>query len=235
MKIAIIGSAPSSVGLAPYDDPSWEIWGCSSGAAPFARRVSAWFELHHYGPGDPRQYMHTPEYVKFLRELKQPVHMIRHYEDIPSSVPYPKAEVQAEFGEYFFTSSIAWMTALAIQQKPTEIGFWGIDMAARDEYGYQRAGLHHFITLARMRGISITVPAESDLLRPEPQYGCREPSPMAIKMMTRKKELEARLNGLQAHYDAMFREMLFLRGALDDLDYWQTIWSDQDPKSIAGG
>jgi hypothetical protein len=235
MKIAIVGSAPSSVGLAPYDDLSWEIWGCSSGAAPHARRVSSWFELHHYGPGDPRQYMLAPEYIKFLRDLKQPVYMIRHYDDIPSSVPYPKDAVQKEFGEYFFTSSIAWMAALAIQQKPTEIGFWGVDMAARDEYGYQRAGLHHFITLARMRGIAITVPVESDLLRSEPQYGCREPSPMAVKMMTRKKELEARLNGLQAQHDATFREMLFIRGALDDLDYWQTIWSDQDPKSIAGG
>jgi hypothetical protein len=32
-KIALIGSAPSSVGAAPYADRSWTIWGCSPGAA----------------------------------------------------------------------------------------------------------------------------------------------------------------------------------------------------------
>lgn len=235
MRIALVGSAPSSVALAPYDDPTWEIWGCSGGAFPYARRVSAWFEAHHIGPGDPAQYALTPEYIQWLKALTVPVYMTRHYEEVPASVPYPVDAVVGEFGEYFRTSTIAWMMALAIQQKPTEIGLWGVDMAAREEYGYQRAGLHHFITIARMRGIPVTVPMQSDLLRPEPVYGYREPSPMAVKMMTRRKELEGRINALQVQHDDTFRQMMFLRGALDDLDYWQNIWCDQDPKSIAGG
>src|SRR5690606_11158325 len=137
----------------------WDIWGCSSGAADHARRVSAWFELHHYGEGPPEQYAMRPDYVAWLRKLTVPVYMIRAHEDIPNSRPFPVDTVKGEFGEFFWTSSVAWMTALAIMQSPEEIGFWGIDMAAREEYGYQRAGLHHFITVARMKGIKITVPS----------------------------------------------------------------------------
>ena len=32
LKIALVGTAPSSRMLAPYNDPSWKIWGCSPGA-----------------------------------------------------------------------------------------------------------------------------------------------------------------------------------------------------------
>ena len=28
LKIALIGSAPSSIQQAPYHDPSWLVWGC---------------------------------------------------------------------------------------------------------------------------------------------------------------------------------------------------------------
>ena len=45
-KIAVCGSAASSVGFAPYDDPSWEIWSCSP-ANKGAPRVDVWFELHN--------------------------------------------------------------------------------------------------------------------------------------------------------------------------------------------
>jgi hypothetical protein len=37
-KIAVMGSAPSSVALAPFGDPSWEIWGCSPGLYYQAKR-----------------------------------------------------------------------------------------------------------------------------------------------------------------------------------------------------
>ena len=33
-KIAILGTAPSSMALAPFKDPAWSIWACSPGAFP---------------------------------------------------------------------------------------------------------------------------------------------------------------------------------------------------------
>ena len=43
LKVALIGTAPSSRDLAPFNDLSWKIWGCSPGcwaSAPRASRVN---------------------------------------------------------------------------------------------------------------------------------------------------------------------------------------------------
>lgn len=233
-KIAIVGSAPSSAPLAPYDDPAWDIWGCSGGTVTFMKRVSMWFELHEW-KGDPAVYGWPPAYADFLRNLKVPCVMFREYPDIPMSVAYPEAAARREFGDYFWTSSIAWMAALAILQSPEEIAFFGIDMAAQTEYFEQRSGLHYFTQVARSRGIKVWAPPQSDLLRPRPQYGMREDSTSVVKLMVRRKELQARQADAQRRQDEAFREQLFLQGALDNLDYTLAIMADQDPKSIAGG
>ena len=50
LKIALIGSAPSSIQQAPYHDPSWLVWGCSPGAYGVVPkgRSNVWWELHLY-------------------------------------------------------------------------------------------------------------------------------------------------------------------------------------------
>lgn len=46
-KIAILGKAPSSQGLAPYNDPSWEIWILNTiGYLKESPRWDRQFELH---------------------------------------------------------------------------------------------------------------------------------------------------------------------------------------------
>lgn len=232
MKIAIVGSAPSSAGLAPYDDPSWTIWACSPGAIPHVRRFDAWFELHYYTPQDLKYCGMDEGYLGWLRQCPAPIYMMDVYEDIRQSTKYPKDEVQKRFGEYFYTSSIAWMLAFAIMACPEEIALYGVDMASRDEYGYQRAGCHHFITIARLHGIKVTAPVQSDILRPEPEYGLREFSPITAKMVVRKRELESRLSDARSRQETAAQEMLFLQGALDDVDYFMSIWSDQDHRCI---
>ena len=219
MKIAILGSAPSSLSLAPYEDASWEMWGCSPGAAAHVRRASVWFELHRWG-----QDWLTDSYRQFLAKVPT-VYMIEPVPEVPNSVAYPKDEMLAEFGPYFFTSTPAWMLALAISQQPEEIGIWGIDMAATDEYALQKPGCIRFIEIAKARGIKITVPNESDLLRPTPLYGFSEASPMMTKLLARKAELQRRLDHNLSQTDAMVREGMFLKGALDDLEYVLGTWA----------
>lgn len=225
MKIAIIGSAPSSIRLAPVDDDSWEIWGCSPGAAsvlqPRIDRIDRWFEIH------PLQGVLGlgPEYLAFLRALKgKPVYV---FEDIPGvdlNIPCPKEKLVEEFGPYFFTSTIAWMLGHAIMQKPTEIGLWGADMSATEEWGYQRAGCHYFIREAEARGIKITIPPQSDLAQPTMLYGATEADPMWIKLDVRREELRHRLRSEEAKHEESGRQMLYLRGALDDLEYMRNTW-----------
>lgn len=233
LKIALLGSAPSSLHLAPISDPSWLIWGCSPGAFPaigtHVNNLSAWFELHRWEPpviGVAAQQVpwFSPEYVQWMSQLKCPVWMKDHVDAIPTSQPYPVAEMIEQFGPYFFTSSLAWMFAMALLLEPQEIGLWGVDMSATEEWGNQRNGCHYFIQLAQAKGIKVTIPGESDLLRPPPLYAVVESSDMHIKLLARQRELNGRYNAAVQQRDAAMQTILFLQGALDDLQYMLSTW-----------
>lgn len=222
MRIALIGSAPSSVQLAPYSDPSWTIWACSPGAIPHVKKLDAWFEIHGFPHPD-----FTPDYLAWMQQLTVPVYVIdKSLPDIPQAATLPVEDLLAKYGKYFFTSSLAWMFAMALEQpEVTEIGLWGVDMAATEEYASQRPGCHFFITLAQARGIKITTPKESDLLRPPPLYGVTLfESHMARKLAVRRKELEAQLATATNTYENAAREIMFFKGAIDDLNYIQSTW-----------
>lgn len=119
MKIAVMGTESNSVHLAPFGDPSWQIWGCSPGLYPIVPRVDAWFELHRWEPpviGQPSKQVpwFTPEYVAWMDQRTCPVWMNAKVPEVRSSVPLPVGDLTKKWGYYFFTSSIAWMLAMAI-------------------------------------------------------------------------------------------------------------------------
>jgi hypothetical protein len=133
VKIALIGSAPSSVALGPYHDQSygqfiqakppsayppaiyveqrWDIWVCSPGAFGIVPRANRWFEVHRWEPG---KTWFSPEYCQYLREFNGPVYTGGPIPEIKNHVIYPYREVEAEFSSYFLTSSLALMAAEAI-------------------------------------------------------------------------------------------------------------------------
>jgi hypothetical protein len=231
MKIALIGSAPASVRLAPYRDAAWKIWGCSPGAYAVVERADAWFEMHRWEPpviGRPDLQVpwFSPEYCLWLKQFQGDVYMAEQLPDVPRSIAYPWQEMVDKYGPYFMNSSLSWMFALALEQPGIEeIGLWGVDMSATEEYGYQRAGCHYFITLAMQRGIKVTVPPESDLLLPKPLYGIGETHPMMIKLTARMRELDGRIMGAQQRFEQAKQEIQFLSGAKDDLNYHLQTWT----------
>lgn len=234
-KIAIIGSAPSSIHLAPYGDPSWQVWACSPGTYPVLPRCDKFFELHRWEPGQigkPNTQVpwFSPEYCAWMAQQSCVV-MYEAVPEITNSVRLEREALVAKYGSYNFTSSIAWMMAMAIDEVlaskdngPHAIGLWGVDMAATEEYGYQRAGCQFFAQLAQQLGIQIVVPPESDILVPPPLYGVVEHSHMHIKLNARKKELENRLHGAVSRKVQASNEELFLQGALDDINYMMGEW-----------
>ena len=259
MKIAILGSAPSSLHLAPHGDHSWKVWGCSPGVYHAIGHVNAWFELHRWEPGvvgkaATQKPWFSPEYVEWMARLVCPVWMYDRVPEIPASARLPIEDLKAKYGTYFFTSTPAIMMACAIEDiledrekrkaaaqaraaaglqlkddpadEPDVIGLWGIDMAATEEYGYQRAGCQHFLLLASQLGIEIMVPPESDLLRPMPVYGLCESSHWHIKGTIRRRELENRLANAKAAEQNIIREIAFISGALDDHNYHMQTWME---------
>lgn len=234
-KIALVGSAPASVRLAPYQDPSWEIWGCSPGVYGVAPRVNAWFELHLWEPG---QTWFSPEYVQWLNALPargvtlwtgapDPDRVSYGPSPVPGAQVLPWKEILGEFDDmqYFCSSSLFWMMAMAIRAGATKIGLWGVDMAATEEYEMQRAGIHFLAYVARARGIEVGCPPESDLFTPRFRYGIDEWTHSFRKVRARHQELALRRNAAQTEMQNKQIETAFLNGALDDLQYMGQTWA----------
>lgn len=226
LRIALVGTAPSSRMLAPYRDPTWTIWGCSPGNMNTIPRVDAWFEIHGVALNDPEDAHYAPQYIQWMNNLPVPLYM-QDQQLCPKAITIPKDDLIAEFGPYFFTSSFSWMMAMAIKAIEangivpgvSEIRLFGIDMASREEYIIQRPGAYHFFQEAARRGIKISAPNESDIMQPPPLYGYSDVSPFGTKLRARKKEIAGRLGPMRQQRADIDRNITYLEGALEDLDY----------------
>ena len=207
MKIGILGTA-HTFHQAPFNDASWELWACNLGEPP---RWDRWFQLHNDETIDG-----NPGHRGWLAAQTKPVYLQRADPSIPAGVRYPMAEMAAKYGTWFFTSSIAFMLALALEDEGlTEIGLWGVDMADSTEYGAQKAGCRFFLQLARMRGIRLTLPPECELLVPGKIYGFDGPSWLETKVAARHGELTARMQQVEGRRTALMLEKASLMGKRD--------------------
>ena len=286
MKIAVLGSAGSSVQLAPFTNDNYrkwvegkteslarahaqihdefEIWGCSPGCWAVIPRATRWFEVHRWEPG---RAWFSPEYCQFLRDFKGIVYTGAVVEEIPSHQVYPIDEMEEKFSSYFMTSSLALMTALAIdtiekiraaraafrgtettgavvrelaakmlppgvdqaeldkEDKDDVIGMWGVDMAADEEYVYQRPGCQFFVIEAQRRGIGFYLPPESDLMRPKPVYGVSEWYHNYIKLTARARELSGRAGNLQKQIADSTNQLAATQGEQYALNYFVDTWT----------
>jgi hypothetical protein len=223
LKIALIGTAPSSRMLAPFGDPSWQIWGCSPGNMNALPRVSIWFELHSNLLW-PEYESYGRPYIEWLKAQAFPVYM-QDQALVERATTFPMRDMVAEFGQDFFTSSFAWMMALAIKMGATEIALYGIDMASRDEYIRQRPGFYFFKHQAEKRGIKVSAPHESDIMQSPPLYAYVDSTPFGRKIRARTVEIEQRLGPMQQQHGQLGNNITYLQGAKEDLDYFESIWS----------
>lgn len=233
LKVALIGTAPSSRMLAPFNDPTWQIWACSPGNMRALPRADVWFEVHGNLLWPENRHYGEP-YLAWLNEQTFPVYM-QDNSLVPRATPLPYRELVAEFGPYFFTSSFAWMMAMAMMKGAKEIALFGIDMASRDEYILQRPGAYYFFMEAQRRGVKMMAPYESDIMQPPGLYGLSEVTQFGRKMLARKVELEARVRDLKAQRDNSATQITYLEGALEDLDYVNQIFGGVQNNSLTTG
>lgn len=213
LKVAIVGKAPSSLAFAPYKDESWEIWWLGTGAHLIPRWTRC-FELHELGEGRKRW---PAEYWQWLTtDHGRPLYIQQGQAEIPHARVYPQQPIVAEFGRYF-TSSIAWMIALAIQEGAAEIGLWGVDMATDTEYAYQRANCEYLLGVAVGRGISVSVAAESPLCKCVGMYAFDGKSDDYHRhLAARKKELSEAQQEIDKVFSNAQNAKWKLQGMLDE-------------------
>lgn len=120
------------------------------------------------------------EVIPGLGTLGIPIYMQQLWPEVPNAIIYPLEHIKNQFGDYF-TNSISYQIALAIDEGFEEIHVFGVDMAVsspqllHDEYSHQRPSVEYFLGIAIGRGIKIFVPDTADLLKTRYLYGWDEP------------------------------------------------------------
>ena len=187
-QLAIVGTTDSLLD-APYDSKDWEIWGLN-GAYQAMKRYDKWFDLHDM---KVLKECHKPEYFEFMTKAGKNLTLNKKYKDYPDAKVFPYKELVEKYGNYF-TNTIAWLVAYAIEQSPEEIGIWGVNMATDTEYAKQRPCCEYYMGIAKGKGIKITVPEASELLQGAHLYGIEENNPIMLKMPSKERELRGNYN-----------------------------------------
>lgn len=209
-KIAIVGTAPNTLFEAPYHDKSWEIWSLN-GAFERIPRYDLWFEFHSW-QHCLEEKLQPAYYANLLKTASEgKLYTIEPFPDHPNPRIFPKQEVANLCGEYF-TSSVAWMLALAIYEEATEIGLWGINMEGSHEYRKQRACCEYLLGFAKGRGIKITLPTQCPLLK-----GSLYCSELGIELQTISDKAEEEYNKYRDN-------MNYNRGIADAVQKLQHKW-----------
>jgi len=198
-KIAIVGTAPSSTRLAPFDDESWEIWSLST--HPTLPRITRWYELHDFN----RKQAQTPDYWAWLKENQDKVWSDAPHRDLPDIHLYDRDKVYQRFDTDYFRSSIDYMIAHAIMEIERNnyhgrIALYGVDMAQDlpgivSEYSHQRPSCEYWIGVCRgpkdKPAIPMFIPAQSDLMKVHCPYAFDTgKKPTWIKLRVREQELK---------------------------------------------
>lgn len=240
-KVAIIGKAPSSVALAPYDDPAWEIWILNTlGSNKEVPRWDRQYELHDLERTQDKAY---GNYYQWLKQQSTGERQLFLRDDPPeefghAAKKYPLDEIRKVFSalpRIYLTNTVSLMIAHALYEQATgevkidEIGLWGVDMAQHglkmgnaswftSEYAKQRPSCEFWVGIACGMGIRVTVPAQSDLLRAPCVYGYHHTEPFK-KMQARRTELQQRIAHAQQREQNAHDEAIFLSGALESTNY----------------
>jgi hypothetical protein len=127
---------------------------------PPAYHFDRWFQLHT--PAYMRRHWNKPDewpqHEEWLRrEHPFPIYMQRRYKKYPSSVEFPREQVEelGPLGHYqLFTFS--WLLAYAISEGFERIGLFGVDGGPGEPLG-SRACLEYWIGFAHGRGIEVEV------------------------------------------------------------------------------
>ncbi len=180
--VAIVGSAWTTRGWAPYGEEGVEVW-CfnemhgQSGVGEATR----WFQLH---PKWSFTRDHRFNHWGWLQEEhKFPLYMQREYDNVPRSTKYPLREIQDNLlGNIWrgyaqlrsiFGSSMAFGVALALYEKFERIELFGIELVLEGEWAFQRESMAFWLGKASGMGVEIWMPEECELFR-MPLYAYEE-------------------------------------------------------------
>lgn len=232
-QIAICGFASSTRHHIPVADPSWIITTLNQ-LYRHIPRSDVHFDIHHYWK---EENVAGTDHEGWIKGCGIPCYMADLYPEAPTGVRYPVERLIAKYGLDYFTSTVAFEVAWAIDcfdrevQKqidalpyvptPNEvkalyeqyrIGIYGIDLIVGTEYDWQKACVEFWIGIGAAKGIHFSIPQESALLKQQYRYGYeREPNTGLLKI----SELNARFNEIEIIKQKLFMRMHQMNGAVE--------------------
>lgn len=209
--VAIVGFASSTREKAPFASDLYEIWGLNQ-LYRHIPRADRWFDIHeNYDEG----VVEGTDHIGWLRSAKIPVYMNKQWEDYPTSIEYPIDKVIEYFGRDYFTSTIAYMLALAIIEKFERIEIYGVDLIVGTEWEEQRQCAEYYIGWAKGAGIDVYIPKESALLSQQYRYGYQS----SEKSIVKKQDFAIRHDCLKEKRNSLRTRLAIVDGALQEAEY----------------
>lgn len=186
-KIAIVGSGPN-YHEAPFNDDNWEIW-TIAGLFNINPRVTRVYEIHHVKQTEKDINELEPKLAKQKYDwmLKNVNVFHPSFGKTFEGRAIDFEGLMNKYGRYF-TSSIAWMLAEAIEEEPDEIALYGVSMSSQNEYSHQKPAVAMLVGWAKAKGIKVLLPRGCELLSAPYIYGYEE-MPDWIASLTDKKRL----------------------------------------------
>ena len=241
-KVCIVGCSDSCK-QTPADQPDeYEFWGVNNlmwtmPKVPWTR----WFEIHQIQQNERGVWerrglevfreMPTVMYLQQVDALKIPTYMREINPLVEKSELFPYDDLVSKFGNYF-TNTISWEIALAIDLGFKEIRIYGVDMACDSEYGHQRPSCEYYLGVAAGLGIKIWTPDTCDLLKTRFLYGKDEPEETQFRQKLSEilGNLNSKLKSENAKMEAAKQEVCKYHGAIVGVQNVDKIW-----KNITGG
>jgi hypothetical protein len=210
-KVAVVGFASSTRSLAPFDSSEHEVWALNQ-LYRHIPRADRWFDIHS---NYDEHVVEGTDHVGWLEQCPIPVYMNEWRMRYPTSVRYPIEEVIEYFGKDYFTSTIAFMIALAIKEGFEEIELYGIDLVVGTEWEQQRQCAEYYIGWARGMGIKVTVAAGSALLTQRYRYGYQTGPDDLIH----EEDFAIRTKRIQGNRDKVQIHLALIDGALQECEF----------------
>jgi hypothetical protein len=210
-KVAIVGFALSSTLAAPFDDPEYEIWAMNQ-LYRHIPRADRWFEIHHNWN---EHVVDGTDHEGWMKSFPGPIYVAHRIPGIPNTVAFPREEC-AKLGHDYFTSSIAFMIALAIRDGFKVIELYGVDLVVGEEYSHQKPCAEFWMGLAAGRGITVGTHQNSALLKQSFCYGY-ESEPKSLVLLT---EMQTRRQWLYGERNKRMMELSSIDGAIADCEMW---------------
>lgn len=172
--------------------PEAELWGTTHSNQKYSRKHgavtdwSSWWDLHPFHATTFYQGIKAkrPQTYAWYQTLPgpsepnyRPLWLLEHDPTIAAGVLFPWQRVLESFppapGEtgQWFTCQVDWMMAYAILEGYQHIILHGHGVSQDPQHMVAHRGILHWVTLARERGVQVTVVAPSWYRAPEQPYG----------------------------------------------------------------